>query len=105
MIHANTFLAKNNYAGRGHQNEPLLSRTLLGCLLGSGRRQVVALLGVQFRGLGVVMNCMLIVSVGNVCVVRSLFVFLRLVVFRCFFVMVGRPLMVMGSVMVVLPSL
>jgi hypothetical protein len=77
---------------------------LLGCLHGSGRR-AVALLGMQFRSLGIVMNCVLIVSVSQVCVVRSPFVLLGLVVFRCLFVMEGRPLMVAGGVMVVLPSL
>jgi hypothetical protein len=46
---------------------------------------------------------MLIVSMGKVCVVRSLFMLLGLVVFRRLFVMVGRLLMVTGSVMV--PSL
>jgi len=81
----------------------LLSRTLLGHLLRSGRCQIVGVLGVQFRGLGGVMNCVLVVSVGKVRVVRSLFVLLRLVVFRRLFVMVGRPLT--GSVMVMLPSL
>jgi hypothetical protein len=60
---------------------------------------------VQFRGLGVVMNCVLIVSVGKVCMVRRLFVLLGFVVFRCLFVVVDRPLMVMGSVMVMLSSL
>jgi hypothetical protein len=60
---------------------------------------------VQFRGLGVVMNCVLIVFVSKVCMVRRLFVLLGLVVFRCLFVVVGRPLMVTGSVMVMLPSL
>ena len=59
----------------------------------------------QFRGLGVVMHCLLIVSVGKVCVVRSLFVFLGLIIFRRLVVMVYRPLMVTGSVMVMLPSL
>jgi hypothetical protein len=52
----------------------------LGCFLGSGRRQAVALLGMQFRSLGVVMNCVLIVSGSQVCEVRSLFVPLGLVV-------------------------
>jgi hypothetical protein len=60
---------------------------------------------VQFRGLGVVMNCVLIVSMGKVCVVRSLFVLLGLVVFRCLFVMVACQLVVTGSVMVMFPSL
>jgi hypothetical protein len=83
-----------------------LSGTLfLGSLLGSGRRQPVAPFGMQFRSLSVVMNCMLIVSVSQVCVVRSLFVLLGLVVFGCFFVMVGCPLMMTISVMVMLPSL
>jgi hypothetical protein len=51
------------------------------------------------------MHCLLIVSVGKVCVVRSLFVFLGLIIFRRLVVMVYRPLMVTGSVMVMLPSL
>ncbi len=66
---------------------------------------VVALLGVQCGGLGVVMNCVLIVPVGQVCMMRRLFVLLGLVVFRCLFIVVGRLLMVTGSVMIVLPSL
>jgi hypothetical protein len=83
-----------------------LSRILfLGNLLGSGRHQFVALLGVLLRGFGIVMNCMLIVSVSEVGVVRSLFVLLGLVVFRCLFLMESRPLMMTGGMMVVLPSL
>jgi hypothetical protein len=41
---------------------------------------------------------------GKVCVVRSFFVLLGLVVFRRLLIMVGRLLMVTGSVMVMLPS-
>jgi hypothetical protein len=83
-----------------------LNRTLfLGCLLGSGRRQLVALLGMQFRRLDVMMNRMLTVPVSQVCVVRRLFVLLGLIVFRCLVVMVGRFLMMTRGVMVMLPSL
>jgi hypothetical protein len=58
----------------------LLSGTLLfGSLLGNGH--VVALLGVQFRGLGVVKNRKLIGSVSQVCVVRSFLMLFRFVVF------------------------
>jgi uncharacterized membrane protein len=42
----------------------------------------------QFRRFGVVMNCVLTVSVGKVGVVRGFFVLLGLVVFRCLIVMV-----------------
>ena len=91
---------------REDKNEPLSSSALfLGCLLGSGRRRAVALLGMQFRRFGVVMNCVLTVSVGEVGVVRGLFVLLGLLVFRCLFVMVGRALMMTRSVMVIFPSL
>jgi hypothetical protein len=77
----------------------------LGFLLGSGRRRGVALLGMQLRRLGVVMNGVLTVSVGKVGVVRGLFVLRGLIVFRCLFVMVGRRLMMTRSVMVMFPSL
>jgi len=77
----------------------------LGFLLGSGRRRVVALLGMQLRRFGVVMNGVLTVSVGKVGVVRGLFVLGGLIVFRCLFVMVGRSLMMTRSVMVMFPSL
>jgi hypothetical protein len=63
------------------------------------------LLGVQFRSLGVVMNGVLIVAVSHVCMVRSLFVLLGLVVFCCLFVMIGCLFMVTGSAMVVLLGL
>ena len=55
--------------------------------------------------LDVLMNRVLIVSVGKVRLVRSLFVLLGLIVLRCLFVVVRRPLMVTGSVMVMLPGL
>ena len=77
----------------------------LGFLPGSGRQRVVALLGMQFRRFGVVMNRVLTVSVGKVGVVRGLFVLRGLVVFRCLFVMVGRALMMASSVMVMFPNL
>jgi len=77
----------------------------LGFLLGSGRRRAVAVLGMEFRRFGVVMNCVLIVSVGEVGVVRGFFVLLGLVVFRCLFVMLGCALMMTSSVMVMFPSL
>ena len=77
----------------------------LGCLLGSGRRSAVALLGVQFRRFGVVLNCVLSVSVGEVGVVRGLIVLLGFGLFRCLFVMVGGALMMTRCVMVVFPSL
>ena len=73
--------------------------------LGGGLRPLSALFSVQFRSLAVMMNCMLTVPVSQVCVVRSLFVLLGLIVFRCLVVMVGRFLMMTSSVMVVLPSL
>ena len=57
-------------------------------MLGSGRRNAVAALSMQFRRFGVVMNCVLTVSVGEVGVVRGFFVLLGLVVFRCLIVMV-----------------
>jgi hypothetical protein len=47
----------------------------------------------------------LIVTVGKICVVRSLFMLFGLVVFRRLFVMAERLLMVTGSVLVMLPSL
>jgi len=59
----------------------------------------------QFRRFGVVVNCVLIVSVGQVGVVRGRLVLLGLVVFRCLFVMVGCALMMTSSVMVMFPSL
>src|SRR5579872_696177 len=107
MIHADTFLARNkNTPGVDTKMTPLLSHTLLpGCLFCSGRCEVVALLGVQFRSFGVVMNRVLIVAVSQVCVMRSLFVLFRLFVFRRLFVMVSRPVVVKGSVMVMLPGL
>jgi hypothetical protein len=77
----------------------------LGFFLGSGRRSAVAALSMQFRRFGVVMNCELTVSVGEVGMVRGLFVLLGLVVFRCLIVMVGCALMMTSSVMVMFPSL
>ena len=65
----------------------------------------VAGLSVQLCGLRFVMDCMLAVPVGQVCVVRGLLVLLGLVVFCGFVEMIGCPLMVAGSVMVMLPSL
>ena len=92
--------------GAQTQKVPLLGSTLLPSpLLGNGRRQTVAPLGVQLCCLGIVMNCKLVVSVGKVRVVSSLFALLSLVVFRCLFEMVGCLLMVTGSVMVMFPSL
>jgi len=46
------------------------------------------LLGMQFRRFGVVMNCVLTVSVSEEGVVRGLIVLLGLVVFRC---LIPRP--------------
>jgi len=77
----------------------------LGFLLGSGLERAVALLGMQFRRFGVMMNCVLTMSVGEVGVVGGLFVILGLVVFRCLFIMVGRALMMTRSVVVMFPSL
>ena len=75
-----------------------------GCLRGCRRRQAAALLGVQFRRLGLMMNRKLTVTVSQIRVVRFLFVLLSLVVFRCLVVMVGRFLMITSGVMVMLPS-
>ena len=59
----------------------------------------------QFRSLDIVMECVLTVSVSQVGVVRSLFVFLGLVVFRRLFEVISRPIMMTSRVMVMLPSL
>jgi len=62
------------------------------------------LLGVKLRCLGVMMNCMLTMTMSEVRVVRRLFVLLGLIVFRCLVEMIGRLLMMTSSVMVMLPS-
>jgi len=61
-------------------------------------------LGIRFRGLGVVMNCVLIVFASQGSAMHSLFVLLGLVVFPCLIVM-GRPFMIASIMMVLLPSL
>ena len=62
------------------------------------------MLGMQFRSLNVVMNCMLTVPVSQVSMVCRLFVLLSLIVFCCLVEMVGRFLMITGSKVVMLPS-
>ena len=59
----------------------------------------------KLSGLGLVMNRMLAVPVGQVRVVRGLLVFLGLVVFCGFVEMIGRLLVMTSSVMVMFPSL
>ena len=59
---------------------------------------------VKLRCLGVMMNCMLTMTMSEVRVVRRLFVLLGLIVFRCLVEMIGRLLMMTSSVMVMLPS-
>jgi hypothetical protein len=59
---------------------------------------------VKFCGLGCVMNCLLTVSVSQVCVVRGFFALLGLVVFCRLIEMVCRLLVVTSGVMVMLPS-
>jgi hypothetical protein len=51
------------------------------------------------------MNGVLIVCVSQVCVVRSFFVLFGLVVFRRLVKVIGRPLMMTTSVMIMFPSL
>jgi hypothetical protein len=99
-------LIRGAVTGARTENTHRLSGALfLGSLLGSWRRQAVATLGMQFRSFSVVMNCVLIVPVSQVCVVRSLFVLLGCIVFRCLFVVEGCPLMMSSSLLVMLPSL
>jgi hypothetical protein len=59
----------------------------------------------QFRPLGVMMNCVWTLFVGREGVLRGLLVILRLVVQRCFLVMVDRALIVTRIVVLMLPSL
>jgi len=73
-------------------------------LRGFRRHQAGALLGVQLRGFGLVMNCMLTMTMRQVCMVGGLFVLLGLVVFRCLLVMVSGLLVMTSGVMVMLPS-
>ena len=82
---------------------------ILGCAFFPGlrrrkRHQAAALLGMQLRCLGLMMNCMLAMTMSQICVVRFLFVFLGLVVFRCLVVMVSRFFMITSGVMIMLPS-
>jgi len=101
--------ASSKKNGASPESEPaptmvVLSCTLfLACLRGGWRHQAGALLGVQLRCLGIMMNCMLTMTMRQVGVVRRLFVLLGLVVFRGFVEMVGRLLMITSGVMVMLP--
>jgi len=82
----------------------LLGCALFVCLRGDWRHKSGTLLGVQFRCLSLMMNCMLTMAVSQVRVMRRLFVLFGLVVFRCLFVMVSRFFMMTSGVMVILPG-
>ena len=71
---------------------------------GFRRHQAGALLGVQLRCFGLVMNCMLTMAMSKVRVVRCLLVFLGLVIFRCLLMMESRLLMMTSRAMEVLRS-
>ncbi len=58
----------------------------------------------QLRCLGVMVNCMLTMTMSKVRMVRRPFVLLGLAVFRSLIEMVGRHLMMTSGVMVMLPS-
>ncbi len=76
----------------------------MACLCGGWRHQAGALLGMQLRCLGVMVNCMLTMTMSKVRMVRRPFVLLGLAVFRSLIEMVGRHLMMTSGVMVMLPS-
>jgi len=82
-----------------------LSCTLfLACWRGGWRHQAGALFRVQLCRLGLMMNCMLTMTMSQVRVVCRFFVLLGLVVFRSLVVMVSSFLMMTSGVMVMLPS-
>jgi len=78
---------------------------LRSCLLRSWYRFHAALLGMQFRSFDVMVSRVLTVSMSKVCVMRCLFVFFGLIIFRCFVEMVSRFLMMTSGMMVMFPGL